>query len=43
MDLIEAVEDTWYDDADLEHVHGMYADSNFTVYEIKGEEEIKGR
>ena len=41
MDLIEAVEDTWYDDADLEHVHGMYADSNFTVYEIKGEEEIE--
>ena len=41
MDLIEEVEDTWYDDADLEHVYGMYADSNFTVYEIKGEEEIE--
>ena len=40
-DLIEEVEDTWYDDADLEHVYGMYADSNFTVYEIKGEEEIE--
>ena len=32
MDLIEEVEDTWYDDADLEHVYGMYADSNFTLY-----------
>jgi len=41
MDLIEEVQDTWYDDADLEHVYGMYADSNFTVYEIKGEEEIE--
>ena len=41
MELIEEVEDTWYDDADLEHVYGMYADSNFTAYEIKGEEEIE--
>ena len=41
MDLIEEVEDTWYDDADLEHVYGMYADSQFTVYEVKGEEEIE--
>ena len=41
MDLIAEIEDTWYDDADLEHVYGMYADSNFTVYEIKEEEEIE--
>ena len=41
MDLIEEVQETWYDDADLEHVYGMYADSNFTVYEIKDDEEIE--
>ena len=41
MDLIEEIQDTWYDDADLEHVYGMYTDSNFTAYEIKEGEEIE--
>ena len=39
-ELIEEVQDTFYDDADLEHGFGMYGDSYLTVYEIKdGEEE----
>jgi hypothetical protein len=33
--LIEEVQDTFYDDADLEHGFGMYSDSTLTVYEIK--------
>ena len=42
-DLIEEVQDTFYDDADLEHGFGMYSDSTLTVYEIKDgdEEEIQ--
>ena len=42
-DLIEEVQDTFYDDADLEHGFGMYSDSTLTVYEIKDgdEEEIE--
>ena len=38
-DLIEEVQDTFYDDADLEHGFGMYGDSTLTVYEIKDEDE----
>jgi len=43
-DLIEEVQDTFYDDADLEHGFAMYSDSALTVYEIKDgdEEEIEG-
>ena len=40
-DLIEEVEDTWYDDADLEHVYGMYSDSEFTVYEVVNDETLE--
>jgi len=42
-DLIEEVQDTFYDDADLEHGFGMYSDSTLTIYEIKdgGEKEIE--
>ena len=40
-DLIEEVEDTWYDDADLEHVYGMYSDSDFTVYEVVNNETLE--
>lgn len=38
-DLIEEAQDTFYDDADLEHGFGMYGDSTLTVYEIKDEDE----
>ena len=43
LDLIEEVQDTFYEDADLEHGFGMYSDSTLTVYEIKDgdEEEIE--
>ena len=43
LDLIEEVQDTFYEDADLEHGFGMYSDSTITVYEIKDgdEEEIE--
>lgn len=41
FDLVDEVRDTYPDEADLEHHYGMYADSNFTVYEIKEEEEIE--
>ena len=38
-DLIEEVQDTFYEDADLEHGFGMYSDSHLTAYEIKGGED----
>lgn len=42
QDLIEEVQDTFYDEADLEHIHGARSDeSKFTVYEIKDGEEVE--